>query len=142
MPAKKKTTAKKKTVKKKAAKKVVKKATVKKVAKKAAPKKTVKKAKAKFASEPMKKIETPAPPPAPPKVIEKKPKKEKRGIPCAHCDATGVCAAGDPYDKSRRQIFGAKTRLTSCVACLVKAGQHKNSKKLVDCRLCDGDGMV
>ena len=128
MPAKKKATTKKKTTtKKKVVKKTVKKVTAKKTDKKAAP---------------VKKAEKPAPPPAPIKKVEEKPKKVKKGISCAHCDATGVCAAGDPYDKTRGKIFSAKTRLRSCVECLLANGQHKNSKKLVDCRLCDGDGEI
>jgi len=135
---KKKTAAKKKATKKAAPKKAVKKAVVKKKAVKKTPaKKQVKK------PAPAKPIEKKAPPPQP--VIVKKPekvKKPKQGIPCDHCDATGVCAAGSPYDKSRGQLFGAKTRITSCVECLHEAGEHKNSKKLVDCRLCDGDGEI
>jgi len=78
----------------------------------------------------------PAPPPPPPEP------KKKLGIDCEHCDATGVCAAGTPYDKTHGQTFGARTRMTSCVPCLEAAGEHKNSKKLVPCRICDGDGQV
>jgi len=85
----------------------------------------------------------PIPEPQPEPVIEKKPEKpKKQGIRCEHCDGTGVCAAGSPYDKSHGQMFGAKVRLTSCTECLLVAGEHKNSKKLVDCRFCGGDGEV
>lgn len=141
MPAKKKASP-KKAVKKAAPQKAVKKATAqkkvaKKVVKKAAAKKQAKKPVL------LKPIEKKAMPPA--LVIVKKPekvKKPKQGIPCDHCAATGVCAAGAPYDKSRGQLFGAKTRLTSCVECLHEAGAHKNSKKLIACRLCDGDGEI
>ncbi len=143
MPAKKKAkTTKKKTAVKKTAKKVAKKAVKKSAPKKAAQKKTVpkkplKKPKTKPVVE--KKIVVPPPPePAPPPP----PPKKKLGIDCDHCDATGICAAGTPYDKSRGQTFGAKTRMTSCAECLDIAGEHKNSKKLVKCRLCDGDGKV
>jgi hypothetical protein len=145
MPAKKKT-------KKSAAKKAVKKAATKKkaTAKKAA-KKTTKKKAAKKTSKIATIFKKPKPeepvavkPPAEP-VVEKppeKPKKEKSGIDCEHCDATGICAAGTPYDKSHGQMFGAKIRMTSCIECLLAAGEHRNSKKLVNCRLCDGDGKV
>jgi len=154
MPAKKKTPA-KKAAKKKAApkKKVVKKKGAKKTAKKVATKKAVKKAvskkkevkkkllqKAPKAAPLATKEPISAPPPIP---AEEKPvKKEKKGIPCTHCDGTGVCAAGSPYDKSHGQMFGAKVRLTSCQECLAAAGEHSNSKKLVDCRICDGDGEI
>lgn len=135
---KKKTAAKKKLAQKAAPKKAVKKVTVKKKAvKKAATKKQAKKQAL------LKPIEKKTLPPV--LVIVKKPekvKKPKQGISCDHCDATGVCAAGAPYDKSRGQLFGAKTRLTSCVECLHEAGAHKNSKKLIACRLCDGDGEI
>jgi type IV secretory pathway VirB10-like protein len=139
MPAKKKATAKKKTVtKKKTVKKAVtkKKALTKKKAvtkKKPVKKKPIPKKKA---------VEVTPPPPPPPPKVEEKPKKPKQGIPCEHCDTTGVCAAGETYDKSRGMVFGAKTRITSCTDCLLAAGQHKNSKKLVDCRFCDGDGEI
>jgi hypothetical protein len=141
MPAKKK--AKKSAVKKAATKKKV---TKKKTAKKAAKKKTAKKTSKIAAIFKKRKPEEPVAvePPAEPAVEKppEKPKKEKLGIDCEHCDATGICAAGTPYDKSRGQTFGAKIRMTSCVDCLLAAGEHRNSKKLVDCRLCDGDGKV
>jgi len=154
MPVKKKTPA-KKAAKKKAApkKKVAKKKAAKKPAKKAATKKAVKKAVSKK-KEVKKKLSPKAPKAAPlatkeplsappPIPAEEKPvKKEKQGIPCTHCDGTGVCAAGSPYDKSHGQMFGAKVRLTSCQECLAAAGEHSNSKKLVDCRVCDGDGEI
>jgi hypothetical protein len=141
MPAKKKATAKNKTVtKKKTAKKVTSKKTATKKAfkKVATKKKTVVKSK----PVPQKKVAEIVAATPPPVKIPEKPKKEKKGIPCQHCDATGVCAAGKLYDKSRGMVFGSKTRLTSCYECLAKAGEHKNSKKLVDCRLCDGDGKI
>jgi len=142
MPAKKKATAKKKTTTKK---KIVKKAVAKKATKKVTAKKSVVKKKVvKKKTAPKKKVvkAAPPPPPPPPPKVEKKPKQPKQGIPCKHCDTTGVCAAGDAYDKSRGMVFGAKTRIRSCPECLIEAGQHKNSKKLVDCRLCDGDGEI
>lgn len=141
MPAKKK--AKKSAVKKAATKKKV---TGKKTAKKAAKKKTAKKTSKLAAIFKRPKPEEPVAvePPVEPAVEKppEKPKKEKLGINCEHCDATGVCAAGTPYDKSRGQTFGAKIRMTSCTDCLLAAGEHRNSKKLVNCRLCDGDGKV
>lgn len=160
MPAKKKTPAKKAARKKAGAakkavakKKVAKKKGARKSAKKAATKKAVKKAVSKK-KEVKKKLSPKAPKAAPlatkepisappPIPAEEKPvKKEKKGIPCTHCDGTGVCAAGSPYDKSHGQMFGAKVRLTSCQECLAAAGEHSNSKKLVDCRVCDGDGEI
>jgi hypothetical protein len=136
MPAKKKSPAKKKTAAKKKTSTAKKKTTKKKTTKKktAPKKKAVQKDTAK-----------PKPHPKPEPVVEKKPKKPKKvkkGIPCDHCDATGVCAAGNPYDKTRGQQFGAQVRITSCVECLNEAGEHKNSKKLVNCRFCDGDGEI
>lgn len=146
MPAKKKAKkpARKKAVKKAATKK---KATKKKTAKKASKKKTAKKTAPKLAAifKKRKQEEPVAVEPPPEPAVEKppeKPKKEKLGIDCEHCDATGICAAGTPYDKSRGQMFGAKIRMTSCIDCLLAAGEHRNSKKLVNCRLCDGDGKV
>ncbi len=146
--AKKKAAAKKKVSKKTPVKKAVKKAPAKKkVSKKKAVKKAVKKKvpEKKTVEEAVKKkeiIET-APEPQPEPVVEKQPEKpKKQGIPCEHCDATGVCAAGTPYDKTHGQMFGAKVRLTSCPECLEAAGEHSNSKKLVNCRICGGDGEV
>jgi hypothetical protein len=150
MPAKKKA---KRKVKKKAAEKKVrgkagtKKKSTKKAAKKKSPKTGGKK------ESPKKKLSTPvsrepvvvSEPPKPEPAIEMppdKPKKEKLGIDCEHCEGTGVCAAGTPYDKSHGQMFGAKVRMTSCVDCLLAAGEHRNSKKLVNCRICEGDGKV
>ena len=145
MPAKKKakTTKKKAAVKKaakKVAKKAVKKSAPKKTAKKPAAKKPVAKPKAKPVIE--KKVAPPPPPKPPPPPPPPPPPKKKLGIDCDHCDASGICAAGNPYDRSHGQQFGAKTRMTSCVECLEAAGEHKNSKKLVHCRHCDGDGKV
>ncbi len=151
MPAKKKAKkpARKKAVKKAATKrKVAKKKAAKKVAKKKTAKKVVPKEKARKKGIPERpRPEKPViaePPPVEP-VVEKppeKPKKEKLGIDCEHCEGTGVCAAGAPYDKSHGQMFGAKIRMTSCIDCLLAAGEHKNSKKLVNCRICEGDGKV
>lgn len=154
MPAKKKAklVAKKKGAVKKAAKKVSpkaqpKKAVPKKAVKKAPPKKPAAKEKPVVVKEIMKAPPRPAPvleekievakAPEPPK-----PKPPKLGIDCEHCDATGICAAGTPYDRSHGQMFGAKVRMTSCPECLEAAGEHSNSKKLVKCRICDGDGKV
>ena len=61
---------------------------------------------------------------------------------CDHCDATGKCAAGEPYDKGHHQMFGSKIRLTSCIECLENAGEHHNSKKLVVCSYCRGLGKI
>ncbi len=147
MPVKKKAKkpARKKAVKKAATKKkVAKKKAVKKVAKEKIARKIAPKIAAIFKRPKPEKPVMEEPPPVEP-VVEKppeKPKKEKLGIDCEHCDATGICAAGTPYDKSRGQTFGAKIRMTSCIECLRAAGEHRNSKKLVDCRLCDGDGKV
>jgi hypothetical protein len=149
MPAKKKTkkTAKKKATGKKAAGKAVSKTkSGEKTAQKKGPKTTAKR-------EPLKSVATPVTDkplvadesPRPEREIEKspeKPKKEKQGIDCEHCEGTGVCAAGTPYDKSHGQMFGAKVRMTSCVECLLASGEHRNSKKLVKCRICEGDGKV
>jgi hypothetical protein len=141
MPAKKKAKkpASKKGVKKAAARKVAK----RKIPKKAAPKKKVRGKAITERPEPERPIIAPPPPPG--TVVERppdKPKKEKLGIDCEHCEGTGICAAGTPYDKSHGQMFGAKVRMTSCVDCLLAAGEHKNSKKLVKCRICEGDGKV
>ena len=167
MPAKKKATGKKTAKKKAPAKKKVskksptsksakkapakkkiatRKSAAKKVAKKKSPPKTEKKTAASkmTAKRPVEKPEPvlipqqAKPEPAPVKKI----KKPKQGIKCDHCAGTGVCAAGLPYDKSHGQMFGAKMRITSCPECLAEAGEHANSKKLVDCRICDGDGEV
>ena len=63
-------------------------------------------------------------------------------VDCTHCDGTGKCAAGQPYDKMHHQGVFARVRLTSCLECLEAAGEHRNSKKLVDCRFCKGTGKV
>ena len=68
--------------------------------------------------------------------------KPKDLVDCTHCDATGTCAAGQPYDKSHHQGIFNKVILTSCQECLVAAGESHNSKKLVDCRFCKGTGKV
>jgi hypothetical protein len=85
--------------------------------------------------------------PAPPKKIEivappQPPIDPKDLIDCSHCDATGTCAAGQPYDKSHHSGVFGKIRLTSCQECLVSSGESHNSKKLVDCRFCKGTGKV
>ena len=101
----------------------------KKAAKKAAPKKT-----------PAKKTTDAAPKKAAaPEIIEKKDAAQRE---CDHCLATGKCTAGEPYDKGHHQMFGSKVILTSCFDCLEAAGEHRNSKKLVKCRICGGTGMV
>ena len=117
-PAKKKISKKTPAKKAPAKKKVAKKKAVKKTAKKKSP---VKKA----AIRPVAKPEIteakplPKPEPLPEEKIEKP---KKQGIKCDHCDGTGVCAAGTPYDKSHGQAFGAKVRITSCPDCLAAAG--------------------
>jgi hypothetical protein len=63
-------------------------------------------------------------------------------VDCGHCDATGKCAAGQPYDKSHHQGIFTKVILTSCQECLIAAGESHNSKKMVDCRFCKGTGKV
>lgn len=61
---------------------------------------------------------------------------------CEHCLGTGKCTAGEPYDKGHHQVFGSKVLLTSCHVCLEAAGEHDNSKKLVQCSFCHGSGQV
>lgn len=61
---------------------------------------------------------------------------------CEHCEGTGKCAAGEPYDKGHHQMFGSRVRLTSCIECLDAAKEHRNSKKLVTCRICGGTGKM
>jgi hypothetical protein len=63
-------------------------------------------------------------------------------IECEHCDGTGKCAAGQPYDKSHHQGIFGKLILTSCMDCLVASSESHNSKKMVDCRFCRGTGKV
>jgi|GEM_PF-1566540 len=151
MPAKKKS--KNAAAKKTVAKKTVKKAAPKSQPKKAKPGKAAKKALSKkpvkVKSTIPKAVEKPRPQPVMEEKVKvapapepPKPKPPKLGIDCEHCDATGICAAGTPYDKSHGQMFGAKVRMTSCAECLMAAGEHSNSKKLVKCRICDGDGKV
>jgi hypothetical protein len=69
--------------------------------------------------------------------IEETPEKE-----CEHCLGAGKCTAGEPYDKGHHQVFGSKVILTSCPDCLEADGEHRNSKKLVACRICGGTGQV
>jgi hypothetical protein len=136
--------------KKKAAAKTAKKAP----AKKAAPKQTAKKASPKKESPVKKAIPKKV---VPPRVFEPAPRKapahiethleehhEETGdmIECEHCLGAGKCTAGEPYDKGHHQMFGAKLILTSCFDCLEASGEHRNSKKLVGCRVCGGRGRV
>jgi hypothetical protein len=87
-----------------------------------------------------KKIKVAAKKTAEKKPIEKKEEVSQKG--CEHCAGTGKCAAGEPYDKGHHQMFGSKVRLTSCAECLEALGEHRNSKKLVACRICRGTGKV
>jgi hypothetical protein len=71
--------------------------------------------------------------------------KEENAVPqkdCEHCEGTGKCTAGEPYDPSHHQSITPQVRLTSCQDCLEAAGEHRNSKKLVACRICGGTGKV
>ncbi len=144
MPAKKKSAAKKEVKKKAAAKKPiekkkpVKKAKVPKPAPKPAPKPTIPKRieERPILTSPIVAKPVPAKPAYDPSTYDG-PTKE-----CDHCDGTGKCAAGEPYDKGHHQMFGSQIRLTSCPECLVAGGEHHNSKKLVDCRFCVGTGKV
>jgi hypothetical protein len=143
MPGKKKAAQKpaaKKTPTKKAAKKSDKKA-VKKVApaKKPAPKKAVP-----HQAVPQRVIE-PAPMRAPAPIqeqVEEHQEDTTGMVECDHCLGAGKCTAGEPYDKGHHHVFGAKLILTSCFDCLEAAGEHRNSKKLVACRICGGRGLV
>ncbi len=63
-------------------------------------------------------------------------------VDCSHCDGTGKCAAGEPYDKMHHQGIFTQKRLTSCFECLEAAGEKRNSKKMVNCRFCNGTGKV
>jgi hypothetical protein len=118
-------------------------------AKKAVPKKKAKQASTKKES-PVKKavpLKTIVPPPAripEPLDTHLGEHHEETGpmVECEHCLGAGKCTAGEPYDKGHHQMFGAKLILTSCFDCLESAGEHRNSKKLVACRICDGRGMV
>lgn len=66
----------------------------------------------------------------------------KELVDCKHCETTGKCAAGEPYDKGHHQDLFRQVRLTSCVECLEAAGESRNSKKMVVCRVCHGTGKV
>ena len=79
---------------------------------------------------------------APKKVEEPKVKPDVNLKECEHCQGVGKCTAGEPYDKGHHQMFGAKVMLTSCMDCLEAAGEHRNSKKIVQCRVCKGTGKV
>lgn len=151
----------KKTVKK-AAKKQAKKA-VKKAVKKTA-KKSVKKAVKKAVEKPVQPVEekievkpveevkpvveTPVDLPRPEPVnIESKPEQPaevspKELVDCSHCDATGICAAGNPYDRDRHQGLFRQDLLTSCHECLEAAGKSRKVKKMVSCRFCNGTGKA
>mgnify|MGYP000110391872 CR=1 FL=1 len=63
-------------------------------------------------------------------------------VECSHCEGTGKCAKGHPYDKGRHQGLFADFRLTSCFECLDAAGESRNTKKLIVCRICHGTGKV
>jgi hypothetical protein len=104
----------------------------------------------KIEKKPAKAEKKPAPQPiapAPPRKIEiasppQPPIDPKDLVDCTHCDVTGTCAAGQPYDKAHHKGVFNKMRLTSCQECLVASGESHNSKKLVDCRFCKGTGKV
>jgi hypothetical protein len=102
-------------------------------AKKAAPKKVARKTSPKKAA-PRKIV--------PRKVEEPEPKPDVNLKECEHCQGVGKCTAGEPYDKGHHQTFGARVMLTSCFDCLEAAGEHRNSKKIVQCRICGGIGKV
>lgn len=122
-----------------ASSKTSKKASGAKLTKKTAAKKTAKdKNKAKPASKPSPSKETHltrepvTPSPAP--TVEL--------IECDHCEGSGKCAKGTPYDKGHHQGLFADVRLTSCFECLDAAGESRNTKKLIVCRICKGTGKV
>jgi hypothetical protein len=140
MPAKKKAAA-KKTAKKAPAKM----ATPKKTAKKVSPKQEspVKKAAPKKAAPP--RVLEPAPQRIPKPIethLEEHHEETGDMVECEHCLGAGKCTAGEPYDKGHHQVFGAKLIMTSCFDCLEATGEHRNSKKLVGCRICSGRGLV
>ncbi len=148
MPAKKKAAGKKPAKKaptKKAAQKSAKKAAKKDAPKKAAPsKKPAPKKAAPGMSVPQRAIE-PTPMRAPEPIAEhlEEHHEDTAGmVECEHCLGAGKCTAGEPYDKGHHQVFGAKLILTSCFDCLEAGGEHRNSKKLVACRVCGGRGLV
>ncbi len=63
-------------------------------------------------------------------------------VECSHCEGTGKCGKGQPYDKGHHQGLFADFRLTSCFECLDAAGESRNTKKLIVCRICLGTGKV
>ena len=67
---------------------------------------------------------------------------KKELIVCVHCEGTGKCAAGVPYDKEHHQAIFREERLTSCGDCLEAAGKSRKAKKMVTCRFCKGTGKV
>jgi len=79
---------------------------------------------------------------AAPKALAKRAEPVEEMKECGHCEGVGKCVAGEPYDKGHHQVFGAKMIMTSCQDCLDAAGEHRNSKKLVKCRICGGAGKV
>jgi hypothetical protein len=66
----------------------------------------------------------------------------KEMVECSHCLGAGKCTAGEVFDKDRHQNLFQEQRLTSCHECLASAGESRNSKKLVPCRICGGTGLV
>jgi len=116
---------------KKAAKKTTKKS-AKKVAKKTvgATKKKAAKSKAKPKATSTK-----------PKTTKPKPKPADL-VDCDHCEGTGKCASSKPYDKGYHQGIFKEELLKSCTDCLIAAGKSRNSKKMVNCRFCNGSGKV
>lgn len=116
-----------------------KKAALKKIAKKTATKKAAAKKATPKKAAPKKAM----PPKAVPKKVEEPELKPEVTLKeCEHCRGVGKCTAGEPYDKGHHRMFGAKVMLTSCFDCLEAAGEHRNSKKIVKCRICGGTGKV
>ena len=68
--------------------------------------------------------------------------KEKELIECTHCEGTGRCAAGEPYEKDHHQGVFKEERLISCMECLEAAGKSRKAKRMVNCRFCKGTGKV
>lgn len=68
--------------------------------------------------------------------------KKENLIDCVHCDGSGRCSGGQPYDKDRHQSIFKEILLISCTDCLSAAGKSRKSKKMVKCRICQGTGKV